>query len=104
MKTVNEIRLAALSKRHALGLSQDQLAIRTGVSRKWISEFERGKAAAELGLVLRLLNGLDLEIVVTQGSPTATTATRSKKDDKTGTKTSASTLVNLDELLSEYHA
>ncbi len=84
MNTVNEIRLAALSQRRALGLSQSQLASQTGVSRKWLSEFERGKTAAELGLVLRLLNGLGLEIAVT--------------------KTGASTLVDLDKLLNRYHA
>lgn len=84
MQTVNEIRLVALSKRHELGLSQDQVAALAGVSRKWLSEFERGKATAELGLVLRLLNGLGLEIAVTEK------------------RSSTSPAVDLDELLSEY--
>lgn len=64
MQTVNDIRLVVLGKRHALGLSQEQVALRAGVSRKWLSEFERGKAKAELGLVLRLLDSLDLEFSV----------------------------------------
>lgn len=104
MNTVNEIRLAARSKRVALGLSQSQLAIQAGVSRKWLSEFERGKTAAELGLVLRLLNGLGLEIAVTPSIHPIETANSSEKKHKTGTKTSASTLVDLDKLLNEYRA
>ncbi len=103
MNTVNEIRLAALSKRRALGLSQSQLASQTGVSRKWLSEFERGKTAAELGLVLRLLNGLGLEIAVTQGLPKTETEKSRKMDHKTETKSETSTLVDLDKLLNQYH-
>ncbi len=100
MNTVNEIRLAALAQRRALGLSQSQLASQTGVSRKWLSEFERGKTAAELGLVLRLLNGLDLEIAMTQRLPKIEIEKSSKMDHKTET----STLVDLDKLLDQYHA
>ena len=54
MGTVNSIRLAVRAKRRTLGLSQAQVAMRAGVSRKWLSEFEQGKVKAELGLVLRL--------------------------------------------------
>ncbi|HEU0288199.1 MAG TPA: helix-turn-helix domain-containing protein, partial [Nocardioidaceae bacterium] len=65
MATVQSIRAAVLGRRRELGLSQAQLAERIGVSRKWVSEFERGKATAELGLVLRLLESLDLQLKVT---------------------------------------
>lgn len=64
MRTVNSIRVAVLGQRRALGLSQAQVAMRAGVSRKWLSEFEQGKVTAELGLVLRLLESLDLEFSV----------------------------------------
>jgi len=104
MNTVNEIRLAALSQRRALGLSQSQLAIQTGVSRKWLSEFERGKTAAELGLVLRLLNGLGLQIAVISGVPKIETEKSSKIDHKTAAKSDTSTLVDLDRLLGQYRA
>ena len=50
MRTVNSIRVAVLSQRRALGLSQAQVAMHAGVSRKWLSEFEQGKVTAELGL------------------------------------------------------
>jgi HTH-type transcriptional regulator/antitoxin HipB len=62
--TVQSIRTAALGRRRELGLSQAQLAERVGVSRKWLSEFERGKATAELGLVLRVLDSLDLQVTI----------------------------------------
>jgi len=104
MNTVNEIRLAALTQRRALALSQSQLASQTGVSRKWLSEFERGKTAAELGLVLRLLNGLGLEIAITRGLPKSETANSGKMDHKTEPKSGTSTLVDLDKLLNQYRA
>lgn len=51
-------------RRTELRLSQSQLAARAGVSRQWISELERGKATAEIGLVLRVLDALDLRLAV----------------------------------------
>jgi len=88
MRTVNDIRMVVLGKRHALGLSQEQVAMRAGVSRKWLSEFERGKAKAELGLVLRLLDSLDLEFSV---------------EPKNAMPTSNAN-IDLDKLLSEYRS
>jgi HTH-type transcriptional regulator / antitoxin HipB len=91
--TVQSVRAAVLGRRRELGLSQAQLAERIGVSRKWVSEFERGKATAELGLVLRLLESLDLQVTIT---PTAQ-SNRARAD---GRVTSAP--VDLDALLEEY--
>jgi len=54
--------VAVRGRRHDLGISQAELANRAGVSRKWISEFEAGKATAELGLVLRVLDALALSL------------------------------------------
>lgn len=64
MATLQGVRAAVLGRRHELGLSQAELARRVGVSRKWLSEFERGKASAELGLVLRVLDGLGLTLTI----------------------------------------
>jgi len=52
-----------------LGLSQTEAASRARVSRQWVSEFEAGKATAEMGLVLRLLAALDLDLHVQQRAP-----------------------------------
>jgi HTH-type transcriptional regulator/antitoxin HipB len=51
-------------RRQALGLSQEELADRANVSRQWISAFERGRPGAEMRLILRLLEALELRLSV----------------------------------------
>jgi HTH-type transcriptional regulator/antitoxin HipB len=51
------IRLKRLEK----GLSQKALATRLGVERKWVIHLEAGNPKAELGLVLKTLDALDLQ-------------------------------------------
>jgi y4mF family transcriptional regulator len=46
--------------RRAAGLSQTDLAVRAGVSRRWLSDLESGKATAEVGLVFRVIAALGL--------------------------------------------
>ena len=41
-------------------MSQEELARAVGVSRRWVSSFEQGKATAEVGLVLRTLDALGI--------------------------------------------
>ena len=53
-------------RRRALGLDQADLAARIGVSRLWVSQIERGKPGAGLGLVLRALAALGVAL---SGSP-----------------------------------
>lgn len=60
-------------RRKDLGLSQAELAKRAGVSRKWVYEFEDGKPTAEFGLLLRVLDVLDLQLTV--GTPSASPGT-----------------------------
>lgn len=43
-------------------MSQDELASRAGVSRKWIVEFEAGKPSAEFALVIRVLDALGIAL------------------------------------------
>lgn len=50
------------SRRSELDLSQEALAKRAGVSRKWVYEFEAGKPNAELGVLLRVLTALQLTL------------------------------------------
>ncbi len=49
-------------RRRALGLGQSELAERIGVSRLWVNQVERGKPGAGLGLILRALADLDVEL------------------------------------------
>jgi HTH-type transcriptional regulator/antitoxin HipB len=49
-------------RRLGLGLDQAELASRVGVSRLWINQVERGKPGASIGLVLRTLLVLGIEL------------------------------------------
>jgi HTH-type transcriptional regulator/antitoxin HipB len=65
-------------RRRQLQLDQRTLAERVGVSRQWIVEAERGKPRAEVGLILRTLEALGLNLAVdeaVQGSPDGSEAT-----------------------------
>ncbi len=64
IRTAAELGLLLRSRRRELGMDQRTLADRIGVSRLWVIEFERGKARAEIGLVLRALLALDLQLDV----------------------------------------
>ena len=57
-------------RRRKLGLAQQQLAERVGVSRQWLINVERGKPRAELALVLKTLAALGLRVAVDDGSAT----------------------------------
>ena len=48
--------------RRNAGLSQTELASRINASQKWVSAVENGKASAEVGMVLRLLQALGAEL------------------------------------------
>jgi HTH-type transcriptional regulator/antitoxin HipB len=64
VRTPSDLGLLIRTRRRELGLDQRTLAARVGVSRLWIIEFERGKPRAEIGLVLRTLAALDLDLDV----------------------------------------
>ncbi|MEW6581692.1 MAG: helix-turn-helix domain-containing protein [Actinomycetota bacterium] len=53
------------ARRAELGLTQAQLAERAGVSRWWVGGIEAGRARAELALVLRVLDALELRLMIT---------------------------------------
>lgn len=59
-----DLALAVRARRRELGWSQQQLANRCGTSRKWLSQFEQGKPSVELGLILQVLEVLDLQLSV----------------------------------------
>jgi y4mF family transcriptional regulator len=52
--------------RRARGMTQEDLADSAGVTRRWLTDIERGiKARAELGLVLATLSTLGVELEAT---------------------------------------
>jgi HTH-type transcriptional regulator/antitoxin HipB len=64
--SLRDLATAVHARRRHLGLSQEELAARAGVSRQWVSAFERGRPRAELGLVIRLLHVLDLRFALVE--------------------------------------
>ena len=84
IQTTHDLAAVVRGRRLDLGWTQAGMAERVGVSRKWVSDFETGKTSADLAIVLRLLEILDLPLDV-GGAPSA-----------------ASETVDLDEVLHHY--
>jgi len=80
ISSIRDAAAALRGRRTDLGLSQAELARRAGVSRKWISEFERGHLSAEIGLVLRVLDVLGLAFEVVRNDLPAASADDSIPD------------------------
>ncbi len=70
IRSTRDLAAVVRGRRIDLGLSQADVASRAGVSRKWVYEFEAGKATAEFGLILRVLDalGLALDLAATDGA------------------------------------
>lgn len=64
LHSVEELGAAIRRRRRQLNWDQQSLAERAGVSRQWIVEIEAGKPRAEIGLLLRTLRALDLELEI----------------------------------------
>ncbi|MDR1387304.1 MAG: helix-turn-helix domain-containing protein [Propionibacteriaceae bacterium] len=61
---------AVRSARLSQGLSQAELAQAAGVGRQWLVGLETGhKTSPPLDMLLRLLNRIDLEVVLAPGRP-----------------------------------
>lgn len=58
-------------KRQEKGLSQSALAAQLGVERKWVMRLESGNPKAELGLVLKILDALDLRASLGEEKPSS---------------------------------
>ncbi|MEM8997991.1 MAG: type II toxin-antitoxin system Y4mF family antitoxin [Acidobacteriota bacterium] len=62
IRTAEELGRLIRTQRKATGLTQSQLADASGVSLRFISELERGRASAGVGRVLRVLEMLGLSV------------------------------------------
>lgn len=60
--TASAIGRRVRSARKNRGLSQQELADQSGLSRKFIGELEAGKDGASLGLALKVINHLDIDL------------------------------------------
>lgn len=70
INSIRDIAAAVRGRRQDLRLSQAELAARAGVSRAWLNAFEAGKPTAQLDLVIRLLDALDLRLALDDGDRT----------------------------------
>lgn len=86
VRTISDLADIVRGRRLELALSQDEVARRAGISRKWIYEFEAGQPAAELRKVLAVLAVLHLTLGVHAGI----------------TATSPGDAIDLDALLTDY--
>ncbi|HEV3159823.1 MAG TPA: helix-turn-helix domain-containing protein [Xanthobacteraceae bacterium] len=64
IRTPTDLGAVVRDTRKQLKLDQATLAKRIGVSRQWVVEVERGHSRAPLGLVLRALDALNIQIDV----------------------------------------
>lgn len=86
IRSAKEFGALVRSERERRRWSQSQLAGKVGVSLPWISQFERGKARAQIDLVLKTLAALDIRLWA--GEPPKAFG-------------STATVINLDELLGD---
>ena len=56
-------------RRIKLALDQRSLAQKVGVSRQWIVEVEKGKPRAEIGLLLRTIDALGIQLMTEEEAP-----------------------------------
>lgn len=64
IRTPRDLGLIIRERRRALGLEQQELADRVGVSRQWVVGVEKGKPRAAAGLLLKTLTALGLALDV----------------------------------------
>lgn len=69
IQTPADLGLTIRDRRKQMGLAQQTLADRVGVSRQWIVEVEAGKSRAEIGLILRTLRELGVQLDVKSELP-----------------------------------
>jgi HTH-type transcriptional regulator / antitoxin HipB len=64
IRTSHDLGALIRDRRTKMGLDQLSVAKRAGTSRKWLVEMEKGKPRAAIGLILRTLRVLDINLEV----------------------------------------
>ena len=82
LRRAEDIAALIKSRRDARGLSQQALADRLTVSRKWVNEIEQGHSNAKLGLVLRALNELGVSLIVESAKAKQDAARAAQTEDE----------------------
>lgn len=68
IRTVNELGVAIRRTRKQRGWTQDDLAVRAGISRRTLVALEGGNPRGEIGIVVRVIAALDHELAITERS------------------------------------
>jgi len=84
---VRDIGALIRRKRKIIGLDQAELAEQIGVSRAWIIKVEKGHPNAQIGLVFRLFNYLDISIQAKFSATSEPTLTQSEILDRIRART-----------------
>jgi transcriptional regulator with XRE-family HTH domain len=74
LQTAEQLGAAIRLKRREKGLTQSGLAELLGAERKWVINLESGNSKAEIGLVLRALEALDLRAFLVDSNEPKTRA------------------------------
>jgi len=69
IRSVADLGAAIREQRTKLGMDQASLAKASGTSRKWLVGAERGKARAEIGLILRTFKALGMTLELKISTP-----------------------------------
>ena len=64
IRTPRDLGAAIRDHRRRRGLGQQELAEKINASRQWVVEVEKGKARAQIGLVLRAFDALGIALVL----------------------------------------
>ena len=69
IRTPTDLGALIRDRRIKLALDQQSLAQKVGVSRQWIVEVEKGKPRAEIGLLLRTIDALGIQLMTERKLP-----------------------------------
>ena len=69
IRTASDLGAVIRDRRRQLKLDQAAFAKRIGVSRQWVIQIEHGHPRAELALVLRALDALDIQLDASAEKP-----------------------------------
>jgi transcriptional regulator with XRE-family HTH domain len=69
IQSIADLGAAIKERRIQLGMDQAALAKAAGTSRKWLVEAEKGKARAEVGLILKTLKALGMKLELNLENP-----------------------------------
>lgn len=71
MNTTERLAEVVRSQRHALGLTQAEVATKAGVGRRFVVDLESGHPRAELGKTLAVLKAVDVDALAIPVDPNA---------------------------------